>query len=84
VAVGQGLEPGTHELCRACRRPVSAAEAASPHYEAGASCPRCYHERTGAQRAGYRERHRQETLAAAQGRSHIGEPRSSGTGGDVR
>lgn len=72
VAVGHGLKPGTHELCPACRRPVNAEAAASPHYEAGVSCPRCYHERTDEQRAGYRERHRQEALAAAQGRDHIG------------
>jgi UPF0176 protein len=72
VAVGHGLKPGTHELCPACRHPVNAEAAASPHYEAGVSCPSCYHERTDEQRAGYRERHRQEALAAALGRNHIG------------
>lgn len=72
VAVGHGLKPGTHELCPACRRPVNAKDTASPHYEAGVSCPSCYHERTDEQRAGYRERHRQEALAAARGRHHIG------------
>ncbi|MCC6827292.1 MAG: rhodanese-related sulfurtransferase [Novosphingobium sp.] len=72
VAVGHGLAPGTHELCAACRRPVTQEDTASPLYEAGVSCPACHGERSDAQRAGYRERHRQEALAAAQGRAHIG------------
>ncbi|MFM5883865.1 MAG: rhodanese-related sulfurtransferase [Novosphingobium sp.] len=72
VAVGQGLAPGSHTLCHACRRPVSAADVASPLYEPGTSCPACHAERSDAQRASYRERHRQELHAAAQGRAHIG------------
>ena len=72
VSVGHGLAPGTHALCFACRRPVSMADAASPLYEEGASCPACHHERTDAQREAYRERHRQEQLAAAEGRAHVG------------
>lgn len=72
VAVGHGLAPGTHILCHACRRPISEAELATPLYEEGASCAACHGERSEAQRASYRERHRQETLAAAHGRAHIG------------
>lgn len=72
VTIGHGLAPGSHTLCHACRRPVSAADTASPLYEPGASCPACHSERTEAQRASYRERHRQELRAAAQGRAHIG------------
>jgi UPF0176 protein len=72
VAVGHGLAPGSHELCHACRRPVSAADSTSPLYEAGVSCPACHDERTDEQRQGYRERHRQETFAAEQGRAHLG------------
>lgn len=72
VAVGHGLAPGTHALCPACRRPVTQADMASALYEEGVSCPACHGERTEEQRAGYRERHRQEALAAAQGRAHIG------------
>jgi UPF0176 protein len=72
VAVGHGLAPGTHLICHACRRPVSAADSASPLYTAGISCPACHDERTDAQRAGYAERHRQECLAEARGEPHIG------------
>ncbi|MTD93506.1 rhodanese-related sulfurtransferase [Hyphomicrobium sp. xq] len=74
VSVGHGLEPGSHALCRACRRPVSVEDRASELYEAGVSCPGCHAERSDEQRAGYRERHRQESLAAARGESHVGVP----------
>ena len=72
VAVGHGLAPGTHALCRACRRPLGPDERASPLYEEGVSCPACHSTRTEQQRASCRERHRQELLAARQGRAHIG------------
>lgn len=77
VAVGHGLAPGSYGLCYACRRPVNDADRASPLYEDGVSCPACHGERTEAQRAGYRERQRQEAIAAARGDMHIGaEPRT--------
>jgi UPF0176 protein len=41
-------------------------------FEEGVSCGACHGERTDEQRASYRERQRQEQLAAAQGRSHVG------------
>ena len=72
VAVGHGLAAGTHTLCFACRRPVSPANARSPLYEAGVSCPDCHGERDDRQRASYRERHRQEVHAARHGRAHVG------------
>ncbi len=72
VAVGHGLAPGTHELCRACRMPVSPADRASPFYEEGISCPACHATRDDAQRAGYAERHRQAKLAKARGEVHVG------------
>ncbi len=72
VTVGQGLVPGSYSLCHACRRPVTAGDAASDLFEEGVSCPACYDERTEAQRAGYRERQFQETKAAAAGAAHVG------------
>lgn len=72
VAVTHGLAPGDHVLCRACRRPVSAAGRASPHYVEGVSCAACHAERDDAARARYAERARQERLAREQGRAHIG------------
>ncbi|RSU54582.1 rhodanese-related sulfurtransferase [Sphingomonas sp. S-NIH.Pt15_0812] len=72
VAVGHGLAPGSHALCRACRMPVSAADRASPLHEEGVSCPRCHATRSEEQRAGYAERHRQAQLAAERGQAHVG------------
>ncbi|MEE4450052.1 rhodanese-related sulfurtransferase [Novosphingobium resinovorum] len=72
VTIGHGLEQGTYELCHACRRPVDAAARTSELYETGVSCPACHGERTAEQRAGYRERHRQEMLAAERGEAHVG------------
>ena len=72
VAVGHGLTPGTHALCRACRRPVSPADRASPLFVEGISCPSCHADRGEDQRAGYAERHRQVRLADARGEAHVG------------
>lgn len=74
VAVGHGLEAGTHLLCHGCRRPVSVRDRASPLYVAGVSCPACHAARSEAQRAGYAERDRQERLARSRGTTHIGAP----------
>ncbi len=73
VSLGHGLAPGSHSLCRGCRMPVSAADRASPLYVEGVACPACSASRDDTQRAGYAERHRQATLAAARGEAHIGQ-----------
>ena len=72
VSVGHGLVPGGYTLCRACRIPLSATDRASPLYEEGANCPACHALRSDEQREGYRERHRQEALAALRGEAHVG------------
>jgi UPF0176 protein len=72
VAIGHGLAPGSYELCFACRRPVSPQDLTSPLYEEGVSCAACHAERSEEQRASYRERSRQEAMAAAAGRTHVG------------
>ena len=72
VTIGHGLTPGSHALCHACRRPVNAQDQASPLFEEGVSCPACHAERSDEQRASYRERHRQEALAAMRGVAHVG------------
>ena len=72
VTVGHGLSQGSYDLCHACRRPILPEVRTSPLYEAGVSCPGCYDERTEAQRAGYRERQKQELKAANQGMAHVG------------
>jgi UPF0176 protein len=51
---------------------VDAADKASPLYEEGVSCPACHSERSEEQRAGARERQKQQALAASRGEIHIG------------
>jgi UPF0176 protein len=72
VTVAHGLVPGGYALCRACRRPVSDADRGSELYEEGVCCPACHGKRSNEQQARYRERQRQERLAAARGETHIG------------
>ena len=71
VTVAHGLAPGNFAQCHACRRPVSAADCSSSLYEDGVSCPACFEERSDEQRAGYRERSKQEKIAARRGHAHI-------------
>ncbi|RDC60591.1 UPF0176 protein [Alteripontixanthobacter maritimus] len=72
VSVVHGLETGSYDLCRACRRPVNDADKTSPAYAEGEACPSCIGERTDEQRARYAERHRQVALAEARGAEHVG------------
>jgi UPF0176 protein len=72
VAVGPGLAAGSHVLCHACRMPVTPEEQVSPLYRPGIQCPACHDGRDARQRAGYAERQRQVTLAAARGLGHLG------------
>jgi UPF0176 protein len=41
VALGHGLSPGTHDACRACGYPISAADKATSAYQQGEACPHC-------------------------------------------
>lgn len=75
VAVGQGLQPGHYELCYGCARPITAEEKASPKFEQGISCPRCYDSLTPEKRAGALERQKQIELSGARGENHIGTQR---------
>ncbi|MGO4833411.1 hypothetical protein AB4144_14170, partial [Rhizobiaceae sp. 2RAB30] len=73
VSVGHGLEIGDAQLCRACRRPLTASDRAAETYREGVSCPHCHDSRSDADRARYAERHRQVELAEARGAArHIG------------
>ncbi len=72
VSVGHGLQSGKFTLCRSCRDPLSEADRASPLYELGVSCAHCHASTSEAQKAGYRERQKQVTLAATRLQAHIG------------
>lgn len=72
VSVDTALGEGSFEQCYACRRPLSRDDLTSPHYVPGESCPHCIDEHTDEARAAFRERRRQEALAAARGERHVG------------
>ncbi len=72
VSLTHGLAQGDHTLCRACRRPLTAADRADPRYEEGVACPHCADALTEGDRARFRERQRQVMLAEARGQRHIG------------
>jgi UPF0176 protein len=73
VAVGHGLKPGQHELCRACRDPISPQDKTSPLFVQGISCPRCHGRKTPEQRQRAIARQRQVELAADRQQAHIGD-----------
>ena len=72
VAIGHGLAPGTHVLCRGCRMPVSPEGQASPLYVEGVSCPACHDQRSDDQKARAAERHRQALHCETLGIEHVG------------
>ena len=67
VALRTGLTPGTHTLCRACRRPLGEDDRAHPNFVEGVQCLHCVHEKSAEDRDRYRERQRQIDLARARG-----------------
>jgi UPF0176 protein len=72
VTVNHDLEPGDHDQCHACRRPITEADQQSPLYRKGVSCPRCYGEYTDEQRRRFAERRKQILLARRRGEQHLG------------
>ena len=72
VSVKEGLEPGTYDMCHACRRPLDDEAKASPDYVQGVSCPFCIGEHTEERRKDFAERQKQIELAHARGEKHIG------------
>lgn len=58
VAVKEGLQLGSHELCYACGHPISEADKDSPQYESHISCPYCYEQLTPAKKARQIDRRR--------------------------
>jgi UPF0176 protein len=63
IAVQHGLATGTHEMCRSCGHPITAADQQTPQYQEGISCPHCYDRLTEAKRARQAARQRQIELA---------------------
>ncbi len=70
VSVGHGLAQGEATLCRACRRPLTAAGRAHPAFREGVSCAACVDEERGDSAA---ERQRQVEIARRRGLAHLGD-----------
>jgi UPF0176 protein len=73
VAVKHNLELGRYDQCHACRYPITEEDKSHPHYEKGASCPRCFGSKSELQLSRYREREKQIKLAKSRGEEHIGD-----------
>ncbi|MFT7587184.1 MAG: UPF0176 protein [Cellvibrionaceae bacterium] len=72
VTVNHDLLPGEHEMCFACKRPLSPQELAHADYHIGVSCQHCINEVSPAQKAAFQERQKQMALARKRGEKHIG------------
>ncbi|MDB9445740.1 oxygen-dependent tRNA uridine(34) hydroxylase TrhO [Anabaena sp. CS-542/02] len=62
VAVGHGLELGSHELCFCCGYPISEQDKATSQYEEGISCPHCFDSLTPEKRLRQQEKWKQYRL----------------------
>ena len=72
VSVTRELVQGTKQQCFACRRPLDKRDLASPHFEHGVSCPKCWDKTSATKKTGFKERVHQEALAKARNSAHIG------------
>ena len=72
VSVGHGMTQGPHELCHACRRPLTPEGLAHPDYDPGVACHQCKAETTEADKVRFRERQKQMALARTRGLPHLG------------
>jgi UPF0176 protein len=62
IAVREGLETGTYEMCASCGYPISADDKSSPLYQEGISCPYCFADLTEEKRARQEMKQRQIEL----------------------
>ncbi len=65
MAVGHGLTTGNYTMCFSCGYPLSAEDVTHRLHEAGVSCVYCHADISDADKARFRERHRQMTVFAA-------------------
>ena len=72
VSVGHDLQPGSYDMCHACRMPLSSEEKQHPAYRPGLSCPKCIDNLSEAQIKRFSDRQKQVELAKQRGEVHIG------------
>ena len=71
VSLKHKLKQGSFSICSGCRTPISPREKKSNMYEKGVSCPNCYEKLTESQKARFRMRQKQITLAKSKGTKHM-------------
>ena len=71
VSLKHKLKQGSFSICSGCRTPISSIEKKSNMYEKGVSCPNCYEKLTESQKARFRMRQKQITLAKSKGTKHM-------------
>ena len=71
VSLKHKLKQGSFSICSGCRTPISPIEKKSNMYEKGVSCPNCYEKLTESQKARFRMRQKQITLAKSKGTKHM-------------
>ena len=72
VSVGHDLVVGSYALCHACRHAISTEDKASPLFELGVSCPKCFRNTSNDQKQRFTERQKQMNLAKMRNEEHIG------------
>ena len=72
VSVGHDLQPGSYDMCHACRMPLSSEEKKHPAYRPGISCPKCIDNLSEAQIKRFSDRQKQVELSKQRGEAHIG------------
>jgi len=71
VSLKHKLKQGSFSICSGCRTPISPIEKKSNMYEKGVSCPNCYEKLTESQKARFRMRQKQITLAKSKRTKHM-------------
>ena len=72
VAVDHKLQPGSYQMCHACRMPLSDTDLKSSDYLDGVSCPHCKPSLSIKRASRFAERQKQIRLAAERGEQHLG------------
>ncbi len=73
VSVDHAMQPGSYDLCHACRYPITEQDKMSKHYKPGVSCPRCVGTHSELQQKRFEERQKQMQLAKTRGSAHLGQ-----------
>jgi UPF0176 protein len=71
ISVKHDLSVGSYSICSGCRNPISLKDKASRKYEDGVSCHRCHSKQSDIQKARFRMRQKQISLAKKAGNRHI-------------